>query len=413
MGILGERGRGKGADGAGGRTVLEAREAPRDNAQSHLEPVAAHWASRRCGRESAVVRWIVPFAAVVHGLIADGAHRGHGVHMRAARIHAYGGPEVLTVDDEVPEPTPGPGEVLVAVHATSVNPIDCKIREGAFRAVLRYRLPRTLGMDVSGVVAGVGAGVTRWKIGDAVVASPGPKTPGSYAELTVVKQTELGRKPANLSHAEAASLPLAFLTAWQALVVHARLQSGEKVLVQAGAGGVGTLAIQIAKHLGAWVATTCSEPNRALVSGLGADRVIDYRSEDYTEVLREMDVVLDALGLHETRRARKVVRRGGRIVGISVGLPERVKRYGKVWGLVGTGLAITQSMMGSRVRSGVKTRYFTRVPSGAQLDQMAELCEAGVIRPVVERVVPLAEIAEAHRHSDSGRARGKLVIAVR
>lgn len=316
------------------------------------------------------------------------------------------------MDPDAPEPTPGPGEVLVAVHATSVNPIDCKIREGAFRAALRYRLPRTLGMDLSGVVAGVGARVTRWKVGDAVVASPGPKTPGSYAELTVVRQAELGRKPANLTHAEAASLPLAFLTAWQALVVHARLQRGEKVLVQAGAGGVGTLAIQLAKHLGAWVATTCSAPNRALVSGLGADRVIDYRSEDYTEVLRDLDVVLDALGLDEVRRARAVVRRGGRIVGISVGLPERVARYGKVWGLVGTGLAIAQTVIGSRVRSGVRTRFFTRVPSGAQLDQMAELCEAGVIRPVVERVYGLDEIGAAHRHSDSGRARGKLVIAL-
>jgi NADPH:quinone reductase-like Zn-dependent oxidoreductase len=333
--------------------------------------------------------------------------------MRAARIHAYGGPEVLSIDADVPEPTPGPGAVLVEVHATSVNPIDCKIRQGAFRAALRYRLPRTLGMDVSGVVVGVGAGVTRWKIGDAVIASPGPKTPGSYAELTTVRAGELGRKPANLSHVEAASLPLAYLTAWQALAVHGRVQRGERVLVQAGAGGVGTLAIQVAKHLGAWVATTCSAPNRALVSGLGADQVIDYRSEDYTEVLRDLDVVLDALGLDEVKRARKVVRRGGRIVGISVGLPERVARYGKVWGLIGTGFAMAQSVIGARMRSGVKARYFTRAPSGAQLDQLAELCEAGVIRPVVERVYPLAEIAEAHRHSDSGRARGKLVIAVR
>jgi NADPH:quinone reductase-like Zn-dependent oxidoreductase len=138
--------------------------------------------------------------------------------MRAATISAYGDPDVLSVVDDAPDPEPGKGQVLVAVHASSVNPIDCKIRQGAFRAALRYKLPRVLGMDVSGVVAGVGEGVERWQVGDEVIASPGPKTPGSYAELTVVNQDELGRKPTNLTHQQAASMPLAFLTAWQALV---------------------------------------------------------------------------------------------------------------------------------------------------------------------------------------------------
>lgn len=333
--------------------------------------------------------------------------------MRAARMHGYGGPEVLRVDANAPEPVPARGQVLIAVHASSVNPIDCKIRDGAFSAVLRYPMPRTLGMDVSGVVVGLGEGVTRWKVGDAVVGSPGAKTPGTYAELTCLPEGELGRKPTNLTHYEAASLPLTYLTAWQALVVRAKLAPGQKVLVQAGAGGVGTVAIQIAKHRGAWVATTCSAANRELVTGLGADRVIDYRTEDFSEVLRDLDVVLDALSLEDAVKARKVVRRGGRIVGISVGLPERVKEYGKVFGLIGTGYAIARTIIGSRLRAGVTSRFFTRVPSGAQLDHMAELCEAGVIRPVVERVYPLGDIVEAHRRSDSGRTRGKVVIAVR
>lgn len=332
--------------------------------------------------------------------------------MRAARIHAYGGPEVLSVDADAPEPVAGPGEVLVAVHASSVNPIDCKIRAGAFRAALRYPLPRTLGMDVSGVVAAVGPGVSRWKVGDEVVSSPGPKTPGTYAELTVVPAHELGRKPKNLSHHEAASLPLAFLTAWQALVDKSHLAPGERLLVQAGAGGVGSLAIQIGRHLGATVAATCSERNFDLVRGLGADRVIDYRSERWDEGPREYDVVLDALGLSEARRARRVLKKGGRIVGISVGLPERAKKVGSLLGFLGTGFAIAGTVIGSRLR-GVPTRFFTRRADGAQLDRMADLCEAGALRPVIDAVYPLDAIVEAHRHSDSGRARGKIVIAVR
>ncbi len=332
--------------------------------------------------------------------------------MRAARITAYGGPEVFSVADDAPEPVAGKGEVLVDVYASSVNPIDCKIRQGSLRAALRYPLPRTLGMDLSGVVAAVGEGVERWQVGDEVIASPGPKTPGTYAERTVVKAGELGRKPKNLTHGEAASLPLAFLTAWQALVDTSDLKAGERLLVQAGAGGVGTLAIQVGKHLGAFVVTTCSAANAELVKGLGADQVIDYRNEAWDQVATDVDVVLDALGLAEARKARKILRKGGRIVGISVGLPDRVKKVGPVLGLLGTGVAMACNIVGSRMH-GVPSRFITRRPDGSQLDLLADLCEQGVIRPVIDTVYPLAQIADAHRHSDSGRARGKIVIAVR
>ncbi len=331
--------------------------------------------------------------------------------MRAARITAYGGPEVFEVGD-APEPVPGRGEVLVDVHASSVNPIDCKIRQGALRAALRYPLPRTLGMDLSGVVVAVGEGVERWKVGDEVMSSPGPRTPGTYAERTVVKANELGRKPNNLTHQEAASLPLAFLTAWQALVDKSDLKAGERVLVQAGAGGVGTLAIQIGKHLGATVITTCSAANADFVRGLGADEVIDYRTEQWDTVAKDIDVVLDALGLPEARQARKTLRKGGRIVGISTGLPQRVKKVGPVLGLVGTGIAMACNTIGSRLH-GIPSRFITRRSDGAQLDLLADLCERGAIRPVIDTVYPLERIADAHRHSDGGRARGKLVIAVR
>ncbi len=333
--------------------------------------------------------------------------------MRAARVIAYGGPENLRVVDDAPVPQPNPNQVLIEVHASSVNPVDCKIRDGAFRAVLRYPLPHTLGMDVSGVVRAVGAKVTRWKVGDEVIGSPGPSTPGTYAEFTCMRDRELGRKPTNLSHAEAASLPLVFLTAWQGLVDTAHVRPGQKVLVQAGAGGVGTVAIQIAKHLGAYVATTCSAANAALVTSLGADRVIDYRHEAYDEVLADYDVVFDALGLDEARRARKIVRRGGKLVGIAVGLPERVAASGPVLGLLGTGVAVAGAMAGARLRAGVTSRFITKRADGAQLDHMAELCERGVIRPVIDTVYPLADIVAAHRHSDGGRTRGKVVVAVR
>lgn len=331
--------------------------------------------------------------------------------MRAARIHAYGDPDVLHVD-EAPAPVPGQGQVLVDVFASSVNPIDCKIRKGVLRAGLRYDLPRTLGMDLSGVVAAVGEGVTRWKVGDEVIASPNPKTPGTYAEQAVVNDAELGRKPKNLTHNEAASLPLVFLTAWQALVDKAKLAAGERLLVQAGAGGVGTVAIQIGKHLGAHVLTTCSAGNADLVRSLGADEVIDYRAVPWHEAAQNLDVVLDTLGLAEARRAYKALNKGGRIVGVSTGLPERVAKVGPVLGLAGTGVAMGCAMVGSRLR-GHRSWYITRRPDGGQLDHLAELCERGVIRPVIDTVYPLAHIADAHRHSDSGRARGKLVIEVR
>lgn len=338
--------------------------------------------------------------------------------MKAARIHAYGGPEVFSLD-EVPTLLAAdlsPSQVLVEVHASSVNPIDCKIRKGVLRAGLRYKLPRAIGMDVSGVVLAVGAAVTRWKVGDEVMASPNPKTPGTYAERTLVEADELGRKPQNLTHAEAASLPLVFLTAWQALVDKAKVQAGERVFIQAGAGGVGTVAIQIAKHLGATVITTCSAKNAELVRTLGADEVIDYREANWEDTLsgNRVDVVLDALGLADAKRAYKVMNKSGRkprIVGISTGLPERVAKVGPVFGLAGTGLAMGCAMVGSRVR-GIASWYITRKPLGAQLDLLADLCEQGQIRPVIDTVYPLEQIALAHAHSDSGRARGKLVVKV-
>ena len=215
--------------------------------------------------------------------------------MKAATIRAYGGPEVFAIE-EVPDPEVGPRDVLVEVRAAGINPVDAKMRRGVQRAIAPKRMPAVLGLDVSGVVVAVGAKVSRFGVGDEVFGSPTHRRQGTYAELVSVNERELALKPARLSHLQAASIPLVAQTAWQSLVTRARLGAGESVFIQAGSGGVGTFAIQLAKHLGAEVTTTTSAHNLSLVKRLGADRTIDYRRERYDELLCEMDVALECLG---------------------------------------------------------------------------------------------------------------------
>jgi len=330
--------------------------------------------------------------------------------MKAARIHRYGGPEVLVVED-VPVPEPAPGEVLVAVHASSVNPVDTKIRRGYQRAVVRRRLPTVLGMDLSGVVEAVGPGVEGFAPGDEVFASPNHRGDGTYAEYARVKVAELAPKPANLTHEEAASLPLVALTAWQCL--DGRAQPGDRVLIQAGSGGVGTAAIQLAKHLGATVTTTCSGRNADLVRELGADSVVDYTQERFWEVLEPQDLALDALGGAERRRLRQVLRRGGRLVSVNSDLPALARRVGPYLGVVAAALKLAAAILWSRLSRNVRLTPVVRSPDGQALAHLARLTESGALRPIIDRVYPLEEIAEAHRYSESGRARGKIVIRIR
>lgn len=333
--------------------------------------------------------------------------------MRAALIHRYGPPETFVVED-VERPRPGPRDLLIRVHASSVNPVDTKIRAGAQRLLIRYRLPWILGLDVSGVVEEVGERVTSFRPGDAVFASPRHSRPGCYAEYVAVDEREVAAKPAKLTHEEAASMPLAALTAWDCLVEITRVRPGDKVLVHAGAGGVGSLAIQLAKHLGATVTTTCSARNEELVRGLGADAVIDHRRERFDEVLNEQDVVLDSLGWESVARSLTVLRRGGRLVSIQPGLPERTKRHGQLLGTALTGLALAWLPIRGRLGYGVRARsLLVRAPSGAHLAEIARLVDEGAIRPVIDRVLPLEEIAEAHRHVETGHARGKVVVSIR
>jgi len=325
--------------------------------------------------------------------------------MRAARIHGYGGPEVLRVE-EAPRPVPGPRDVLIEVKAASVNPVDCKMRSGYMRGFLRFSLPVVMGLDLSGVVVEVGAKCARLKVGDEVYASPHPTQIGTYAEFAVVAERHVGLKPSNLTHVEAAGIPLAGLTAWDCLE---GLRAGERILILAGSGGVGTLAIQLAKERGAEVITTCSARNAELVRGLGADQVIDYTQQDFGEVVSGLDRVLDALG--DWGACRRVLRRGGRLCTIVSGLPTAAQRYGPYLGP----LAVAGNLLGFQVSSlfaGVRVSNVLRRPSAENLDQLRERIEAGTLRPVVDRVFPLEEIEAAHRYSESGRARGKICVEI-
>jgi NADPH:quinone reductase-like Zn-dependent oxidoreductase len=328
--------------------------------------------------------------------------------MKAATIRAYGGPDVLRVE-ELPEPVLRPRDVLVEVRAAGVNPVDCKIRSGAQRAFIRHRMPAVLGLDVSGVVLEVGAKARRFRRGDEVYGSPTHARQGTYAARVAIDESELARKPKSVSHVDAASLPLVAQTAWQCLVTSANLLASEKVFIQAGAGGVGTFAIQLAKHLGATIATTCSAANAELVKSLGADVVVDHRRERFEEVLSGYDVVLESIGGEDRARALRVLRPGGRLVYITSGLPERTARHGPYFGAA--------FAIGDMLRFGVSARFggkraafVVRRPNAAQLSEIAALVDRGVVRPVVERTFPLELVADAHRAIESGKTRGKIVI---
>jgi len=325
----------------------------------------------------------------------------------------YGDPGAVAVR-EVPKPSVGPRDVLVEVHAASVNPVDFKIRDGKLKRILPYRLPLVMGNDLSGVVAEVGASVKQTRVGDAVYVRLDKQRIGAFAEYAAVRELDLAPKPSNLSHVEAASIPLVGLTAWQALLDRAHLERGQKVLVHAGSGGVGTFAIQLAKHIGATVATTCSDKNAELVRSLGADVVIDYKKQRFEDVCRDYDVVLDGLGGEEMERSFQVLRPGGTLVTIS-GPPD--PKFARAWGLNPL-LILAIAVMSRKVRRMAKDRGVTydflfMEPSGAELREIGGLVEAGTIKPVIDRVFPLAEAREALAYSESGRARGKVVLEVR
>ena len=314
---------------------------------------------------------------------------------------------------EAPVPAVGDGDVLVQVHAASVNPVDFKIRDGELRQILRFRLPLILGNDLAGVVTHVGAGVTRFRPGDAVYGRPDKSRIGAFAGFIAMREQDVARKPANTTMPEAASLPLVGLTAWQALVERARLQPGQTVLIHAGSGGVGTFAIQLAKHLGATVATTTSTANVEMVKRLGADIVVDYRQQDFEDALRDVDVVLDTLGPETVAKSFRVMKPGGTLVSIS-GPPDPAfaREFGLGWPLEQAMRLLSWRIRRQARQHGVSYSFLFMHPDGEQLRQITALVEAGIIQPVIDQVFPFEQTQEALAYVETGRAKGKVVIQV-
>ena len=314
---------------------------------------------------------------------------------------------------ELPAPDLRDDEVLVAVHAAGVNLLDAKIRSGEFKLILPYDMPLVLGHDVAGVVVRVGPRVQQFQPGDEVYARADDSRIGTFAELIAVKASSLARKPCGLTMEEAASIPLVGLTAWQALVEKAQLKKGQKVFIQAGSGGVGTFAIQLAKHLGATVATTASAGNAALVRSLGADVVIDYKTQDFEEVLRDYDVVLHSQDGKALAKSLRVLKPGGQVVSIS-GPPDPA--FGQTIRAPGfVRLVMRLLSAGTRRRAealGVGYWFLFMRTHGAQLQEITRLVEAGAIRPVVDKVFPFSATNDALAYVEAGRAKGKVVIKV-
>lgn len=333
--------------------------------------------------------------------------------MKAFVLDGYGKQRALRLA-AVPDPVLRDDEVLVQVHAAGVNLLDAKIRDGEFKLILPYRMPLILGHDVAGVVVQVGARVRQFKPGDAVYARPDDFRIGSFAELIPVKEASLALKPQNLSMEEAASIPLVGLTAWQALVEVAQLKKGQKVFIQAGSGGVGTFAIQLAKHLGATVATTTSTANVALVKRLGADVVIDYKTQDFEAHLRDYDVVLHSQDSAALEKSLRVLKRGGKLVSISGPADPAFGQQIAAPGFVKLVIRLLSSGVRRRARRlGIDYSFLFMKANGSQLREITRLIEAGAIHPVIDKVFPFASTNEALAHVESGRAKGKVVVSVK
>ncbi len=308
--------------------------------------------------------------------------------MKAARIHAYGAPSEIRIE-EAPLPTLNDDDVLIRVVATSVNPVDWKIRKGYLKAMIPYEMPLIMGWDVSGIIEKTGPAVTKFKPGDTVYSRPDIARNGAYAEYVAVRESEVAFKPATISHVEAASLPLVSITAWEALFTTAGLAKGQRVLIHAGAGGVGSIAIQLAKAKGAHVTATASAGKAALVRSLGADEVIDYHAQDFSTVARDMDVVFDTVGGEVQDKSWAVLKPGGMLVSITAEPSEdRAKAEGKRAGFVFIG------------------------PNAPILTDLAGMVDLGLVRPLIAAEFGLNDTAKAQEFSETGRATGKIVIYV-
>jgi len=334
--------------------------------------------------------------------------------MKAFIVDRYGKPGDNLRAGEMPEPEVREHDVLIEIHAAGVNALDSKIRDGEFKLFLPYRLPFILGNDVAGVVVRVGARVRKFKPGDEVYARPDKDRIGTFAEFISINEDDLAPKPKQLTMEEAAAIPLVGLTAWQALIELANLQKGQKVLIHAGSGGVGTFAIQLAKHLGATVATTTSAANIDLVKRLGADVVIDYRKDDFETVLRDYDVVVNSLDNETLKKSLRVLKPGGKLISIS-GPPDPAfaREIGKPWILRPVTRVLSHRIRKAAKRRQVSYSFLFMRASGDQLREITSLVEAGIIQPVMDRVFPFESTNEAMAYVEKGRAKGKVVVKVK
>jgi alcohol dehydrogenase len=333
--------------------------------------------------------------------------------MKAFAIDRYKSKDGGRIVD-MPRPAVGDNDVLVQVHAAGVNLLDAKIAAGEFKIFLPYRFPLILGNDVAGVVAQVGPRVRGFKPGDEVYARPDKDRIGTFAEFISMNEGDLAIKPAELSMEEAGSIPLVGLTAWQALVDMANLKPGQKVFIQAGTGGVGTFAIQLAKHLGATVATTASAANFELVKALGADVLIDYKTEDFETILHGYDVVLHSQDSKTLKKSLRVLKPGGTLISIS-GPPDPAfaKEIGAPWYVKSIMHVLSFGARRKAKRINVTFSFLFMRANGAQLSEITSLIDKGVIHPVMDRVFPFDETEAAVAYVENGRAKGKVVVSVR
>nr|WP_314896102.1 NADP-dependent oxidoreductase [uncultured Flavobacterium sp.] len=333
--------------------------------------------------------------------------------MKAFIINKYSKQGGLQLAD-MPVPEVKENDVLVEVHASGLNLLDSKIKAGEFKMILPYKLPLILGHDVAGVITKVGKNVKKFKVGDEIYARPADYRIGTLAQFIAIDEKDAALKPKNCSMEEAASIPLVALTVWQALIEKANLKKGQKVFIQAGSGGVGTIAIQLAKYLGATVATTASEKSFAMLKNLGADVLIDYKKEDFESILKDYDVVLNSQDTKTLEKSLRILKPGGKVISISgPPTPDFAKVMGAPWFV-----KVILSLLSSGIRKkaaklGVHYSFLFMRAQGEQLSQITKLIESGVIKAVLDKTFPFEQTNDALEYVESGRAKGKVVVKIK
>lgn len=332
-------------------------------------------------------------------------------YMKAATINKYKQEDLKIVS--LPVPKLLPNDVLVKIVATSINPIDTKIMNGDLKMLLNFKMPLTLGNDFSGKIVAIGDKVKKFKVGDSVYGRPQKNRIGTFAEYLAVNESTIALTPKNLNYQESAAIPLVGLTSYQALHDLMKIKPNQKVFIQAGAGGVGSIAIQIAKQLGAYVATTTSRKNFDFVKSLGADEIIDYHSQNFEDVLKDYDAVFDTLGGKSLKNAFKIVKSGGTIVSVS-GLPnaEFADEYGLSYWKKILFKFVTRDITKLEKQNNVKYHFLFMKPSGSQLSTITKFIENKKVRPIIDRTFDFEDINKALDYSKKGHAHGKIIISI-